>query len=139
MAFVDWHADLPTPEMPLTGENVLPIVISETDGIGKLESFRHHTRGMLKGSSSILIEPIQLNTVFLPYYRVTLNDGIKYFKASWIDLLGVKGYIGRIVNARASLIGVKPKIMLDLEFYPFVQYSISDPTVPSPWPSKENA
>lgn len=138
MALVVYPSNLPIPDIALNGTILLPLSTSKMDDIGAYDSYRNKTRAYYQATSGYLLEPSEC-AIFLTFYNTTLNKGVKYFKADWIDLLGVKGYIGRITGFRINLKGYKPYSSIDLEFCPYLQYSTVDPTKPSPWPNKANA
>jgi hypothetical protein len=140
MAYAVYPTTLPVPEIPLNGEIYLPLAVSNLGEIGAFESRREKTRANLDGSSVIFLDSAsQFGTIFIPFYKVTLNDGLRYFTAPWLTLFGYKGYVARILSFKQNLKGVKPNINLNFEFIPDVQYSISAPTIPSPFPAKANA
>lgn len=140
MAYAVYPASLPIPEMPLSGEIKLPLASSPENEIGAFESFRVKTRADLDGSSFIwLNDPADFGQIFIPFYHVTLNSGLEYFTADWLELFGYKGYVARILSFKQNLRGKCPNISLNMDFIPDVQYSIADPTIPSPWPAREDA
>ena len=140
MAYVAYPSNLPIPEMPMNGDIGLPLEVSELGEIGAFESYRKKTRADLDGSSIIwLTDPLEFGSIFIPFYYTTLNSGLKYFTASWLELFGYKGYVARILSYKQSLKGKCPYISLSFEFIPDVQYSIADATIPSPWPAEEDA
>jgi hypothetical protein len=138
MALVAYPSNLPIPDIALNGNILLPLSASNMDEIGKYETYRNKTRAYYTASSGYLLEPSEC-PIFLTFYNATLNKGVKYFTADWIDLLGIKGYIGRIIGFKINLQGYKPKSSITFEFCPYLQYSTVDPTKPSPWPNKANA
>ena len=138
MALVVYPANLPIPDIAVQGQILLPLAISDMNTIGAFESNRNKTRPYIRATSGYLLEPSEAS-IFFDFFNNTLNGGVKYFKADWIDYLGIKGYIGRISSFKISLKSYKPVSSLDLEFKPYVQYSIDNPTIPSPWPSKAKA
>lgn len=106
--------------------------------IGAFETVRFKTRAIYNGSSRYLLEPGDVAT-FRTFWRTTLNNGLKYFYAPWIDFLGIKGYVARILSFDMNSQGVKPVVNLQLELTPYIQYDSVNTTIPSPWPKKENA
>ena len=138
MALVVYPSNLPVPEIAISGNILLPLATSNMEGIGAYDSYRNKTRAYYKASSGYLLEPSEC-PIFLAFHNTTLNKGVKYFKADWIELLGIKGYIARIIGFRINLKGINPVSSIELEFCPYLQYSTLDPTKPSPWPNKANA
>lgn len=138
MALVAYPSNLPIPEIALKGDIILPLSASDMNSIGAYETYRNKTRAYYKASSGYLLEPSDC-PIFLAFYNTTLNKGVKYFTADWIELLGIKGYIARIIGFKINLKGVKPYSQITLEFCPYLQYSTVDPSKPSPWPNKANA
>lgn len=138
MAFAVYPSTLPVPEIAVTGNLGLPLNISGLNEIGAFSSSRSRTRASYTASSILKLDSDQVET-FLTWHRVTMNDGIKKFTADWIELLGIKGYVGRITTFDIGLDGVKPRCSIQLEFIPWVQYDSVNTTIPSPWPNIENA
>lgn len=138
MTLVVYPSNLPVPEIAISGNINLPLSASNMNEIGAFETYRNKTRAYYTASSSYLLEPSECQ-IFLTFFNTTLNKGLKYFKADWIELLGLKGYVGRIIGFRINLKGINPVSSIELEFCPYLQYSTVDPTKPSPWPNKANA
>jgi hypothetical protein len=138
MALVAYPANLPIPDIAVQGQHFLPLSASSMDEIGAYESYRNMTRPYITASSGYLLEPSEC-PIFLAFYNTTLNKGVKYFTADWIEWLGLEGYRARITGFRINLKGTKPNSSIELEFCPYLRYSSIDPTKPSPWPNKENA
>jgi hypothetical protein len=138
MALVIYLTSLPTPDNPISGDIELPLTKTNLNEIGAFETTRFKTRAIYNGTSKYLLEPSDVAT-FRAFWRTTLNNGLKYFYAPWIDFLGIKGYVARILSFDMNSQGVKPVVNLQLELTPYIQYDSVDTTIPSPWPKKENA
>lgn len=139
MALATYPSTLPLPDIALQGNIGLPLKASDMNAIGAYRTRRDKTRAYIRCSSSILFETADL-PVFLTFFNTTLNGGMKSFKADWISYIGIKGYVGKIVGFKIGLKGVKPTASsIDFEFCPHVQYDITTPTLPSPWPEKADA
>lgn len=138
MSLTIYLTSLPTPDSPISGDIELPLVKSELGEIGAFDTTRFKTRATYIGNSRYLLEPNDV-AIFRNFWRNTLNNGLKYFYAPWIEFLGIKGYVGRILSFDMNTNGVKPVVNLQLELTPYIQYDSVDTTIPSPWPAKENA
>src|SRR5574343_1435873 len=128
MALAAYPSNLPLPDIALNGEKIIPLQSSQMNAIGAYRTRRSKTRAYIRCSSNILLEQSDYQT-FLTFYNTTLNGGVKYFTADWIDYIGIKGYVARIIDFKHGFKGVKPLVNIELEFCPNVQYDITTPTL----------
>lgn len=134
MAFADYDANLPYPELQLNGKEILPLRKSDVSGIGKHDTNKMATRAIEEVSGNLLLEASQLQT-FLSFFKTTLNRGNKYFNAPFIEYHGIKGYFAKIKSYKVNSNGASIVVNLDMTLIPFVETLGG---IPSPFPDKDD-
>ncbi|PCI27879.1 hypothetical protein COB55_04890 [Candidatus Wolfebacteria bacterium] len=143
MAFVSWPSNLPDPEAPFKGLLTKPLDFSQNNDLGAFESTRRFTRGIVTGSATLYLDNnsdplLSKFNILRTFWRVTLNDGLAYFKADWTSILGYDGYVVRMTTFPTAMQGSLPIFRMNMELKPFLRLSATE-GLPSPWPSKANA